>query len=154
MILVPYWHGLRASEVVAITRDDIRDGFLTVRRLKGSNKTTQPLVSHPETLLNERDPLIDFAIRSKFNQPLFKMRRESFSRLFRRHAERAGLPAHKCHPHVLKHSIAMDIVHSAGVENTRIWLGHKSLSSTGEYAKPTEQDAASAVLGTIKSLIV
>lgn len=154
MILVAYWHGLRASEVVAITRDDIRDGFLTVRRLKGSDKTTQPLVSHPEPLLSERESLIDYARRTPANQPLFRMCRENFWKLFRRHAETAGVPAHKRHPHCLKHSIAMDIVHTAGVENTRIWLGHKNLGSTGEYAKPTEQDAARAVLGTLPALKV
>lgn len=149
MILVTYWHGLRASEVIAITADDIRDGFLTVRRLKGSNKTTQPLVRHPETLLNERDPLIAFARKTPGNLPLFKMCREQFFKNFRRHAAASGIPEHLRHPHCLKHSIAMDIVHTAGVENTRIWLGHKNLGSTGEYAKPTEQDAARAVLGTL-----
>lgn len=154
MILVAYWHGLRASEVVAIMRDDIRDGYLTVRRLKGSEKTTQPLISHPEPLLNERDSLVEYASKQPSNQPVFKMCRENFFKLFRRHAAAAGIPAHKRHPHCLKHSIAMDIVHTAGVENTRIWLGHKNLGSTGEYAKPTEQDAAKAVISTLPGLKV
>ena len=34
MILMAYTHGLRASEVIAIRKDDIKDGCLEVRRLK------------------------------------------------------------------------------------------------------------------------
>ena len=37
-------------------------GFVTVQRLKGSLKTTQPLVTHDEPLLNER-PSIDALLR-------------------------------------------------------------------------------------------
>ena len=51
MILVAYWHGLRASEVTKIQRHDIADGHLTVRRLKGSLKTIQPLIEHKIELL-------------------------------------------------------------------------------------------------------
>ncbi|MGE0407457.1 MAG: tyrosine-type recombinase/integrase, partial [Candidatus Korobacteraceae bacterium] len=49
MILVAFWHGLRASEVTKLERSQIADGFLTVQRLKGSLKTTQPLVSHEDS---------------------------------------------------------------------------------------------------------
>lgn len=145
MILVAYWHGLRASEVIAIMRDDIRDGFLTVHRLKGSNKTVQPLMASENPLLNEAVSLIEFASKRPMNQPIFKMCRSNFFKRFRDHARTAGVPAHKQHPHVLKHTIAMQIVHDAGVENTRIWLGHRSLASTGEYVKPSEADAAHAI---------
>lgn len=149
MYLVAYWHGLRASEVIAIKPDDIRDGFLSVHRLKGSLHTTQPLMFHVEPLLNEHDALIELATRTPPNQLLFKMCREHFSRKFKRYARAVGVPAHKCHPHALKHSIAMQIVGKVGVENTRIWLGHRSLASTGEYAKPSEADAAAAVIGSL-----
>jgi hypothetical protein len=57
MILVAFWHWLRASEVLAITRENIRTGYLEVQRLKGSNKTRQALVEHDNPLLNEREPL-------------------------------------------------------------------------------------------------
>ena len=39
MILVVYNHGLRATEVVTLTPANLRDGFLTVKRLKGSRCT-------------------------------------------------------------------------------------------------------------------
>src|SRR6267154_22707 len=68
MILVGFWHGLRASEVTGLKRDAVRDGHLIVQRLKGSLRTVQPLVEHPDPLLNERQALIDFCAKSNLNQ--------------------------------------------------------------------------------------
>ena len=36
MILVGFWHGLRASEVTGFKRDAVRDGHLVIQRLKGT----------------------------------------------------------------------------------------------------------------------
>lgn len=149
MILVAFWHGLRASEVTGFTRDAVKDGFLTIQRLKGSNRTTQPLVSSPNPLLSEREPLIDLCRNSPSNQPVFGISRQHFWRLVQKYAKAAGIPAHKRHPHVLKHSIAMQSIHSAGIENVRQYLGHKSIGSTGAYLKVSDADAAGAVQGSI-----
>jgi integrase len=54
MILVAYWHGMRASEVVALTSGDIGHGEIVVRRLKGSDTTTQPLIYSTDPLFNEK----------------------------------------------------------------------------------------------------
>ena len=45
MILIAFRHGMRASEVCGLeVRDaDMKNGEITIRRLKGSLKTTQPL---------------------------------------------------------------------------------------------------------------
>lgn len=145
LILVTFHHGLRASEAVQIKANDIQDGFLTVRRLKGSNATIQALVEHSDPLLSEAKALIDLARFRGGNQRLFPLSRFTFFRLMQRHGAAAGLPAHLRHPHCLKHSIAMQTIQSAGVENVRVHLGHKSLSSTGEYLKVSDADAAAAV---------
>jgi integrase len=60
MILMAYSHGLRASEVLAIEPDSVRDGLLEVQRLKGSLHTTQPLLSSDEPLLEERKAWFHF----------------------------------------------------------------------------------------------
>jgi integrase len=150
MILVTFWHGLRASEVVGITRDDIADGYLTVRRLKGSNKTIQALVDDPDPLLNERAGLFEYSRKFLGNQKLFDVSRVQFFRLVQRYSRSAGLPEHKRHPHMLKHSIAMQSIHSAGIENVRQHLGHKSIASTGAYLKVSDSDATSAVVKAVK----
>lgn len=144
MILVAFCHGLRASEVVALTPDNIKDGHLDVQRLKGSNRTVQPLIEHPNPLLNERAGVFEYVQGMPGNQRLFLITRERFWQIVQRHGEDAGIPKHKRHPHALKHSIAMQMIGIAGIENTRQYLGHKSISSTGEYLKTTDEAASTA----------
>lgn len=148
--LVAYSHALRASEVVALTPDNFADGFLTVQRLKGSLRTTQPLVCHTNPLLDERKAVFEFMRGKPGNQRLFPMSRQHFWWLFRSYAERAGVPAHKRHPHVLRHTLALDVIDSAGVHNTKQYLGHKSLSSTGEYLKVGDDAASAAIEKALK----
>jgi type 1 fimbriae regulatory protein FimB len=156
MILVGYSHGLRASEVVGIRADDVADGFLSVRRLKGSNFTVQPLIHDCEPLLDEAPALVDLARRTPGNQFVFPVTRRQFGRIVVRHAGSAAIPRHLAHPHILKHSIAMQTIQSAGIENVRQYLGHKSISSTGAYLKVSDSEAAAAIqkgLAGLKDLI-
>jgi integrase len=135
MILVSFWHGLRATEVVGFTRDAISDGFLTIQRLKGSQLTVQALPESTEPLLNLRQPLTDYAEKSVSGKPVFDLSRERCWQIMRQHCKAAGIPAHLAHPHILKHSIAMQTIHSAGIDNVRQHLGHKSIASTGAYPR-------------------
>lgn len=153
MILVVFCHGLRASEVVALERDAVIDGHLTVARKKGSLRTVQPLVSNPDPLLNEREFLFDYVASLPRNQRLFPISRQHFWRLMQRYGEAAKIPERKRHPHILKHTIAMQIIHSAGIENTRQYLGHKSMSSTGAYLKVSDEAASAAVAQALKGSV-
>src|ERR1039457_1185758 len=45
LMLTAFYFGLRVSEVTNILGEDIQDGQLAVKRLKGSNKTLQPIPS-------------------------------------------------------------------------------------------------------------
>jgi integrase/recombinase XerD len=144
-ILVAFWHGLRASELIGLTRESISDGYITVQRLKGSLKTIQPLVCDSEPLLSERKALEKAASMAEEGKPLFDFSRQHFWRIVRKHAKAAGLAGHKRHPHMLKHSIAMQTIKQAGIENVRQYLGHKSISSTGAYLRVNDEAASAAV---------
>ena len=146
MILVAFAHGLRATEVVELTRENFSDGFLTVQRLKGSKRTTQRLLSHPDPLLDEGTAMVCFLQKVFEKQKLFPVTRQRFWQILQEHGEAAGVPAHLRHPHTLKHSIAMQMIHSAGIEKTRQYLGHQNISSTGEYLV-VDDDEASAAAG-------
>jgi integrase/recombinase XerD len=150
MILVAYSHGLRASEVTGLQRDAVKDGHITVARKKGSLRTVQPLISDENPLLDERQFLFAYVESLRWNQRLFPITRQHFWRLMQGYADAAGLPERKRHPHVLKHTIAMQIIHSAGIENTRQYLGHKSMSSTGAYLKVSDEAASAAVALALK----
>lgn len=150
MILVGYRHGLRASEVVSLTPDNLRDGYLTIQRLKGSLRTTQPLFADPNPLLDERSGLNDFTVGMLWNQRLFPITRVQFFRLFQKYAEAVGIPAHRRHPHVLKHTIALQTIPTAGIENVRQFLGHKSISSTGAYVRVSDAAASAAIQDALR----
>ena len=166
-ILLCYWHGLRRSELVEIRARDVRDGCLTIQRLKGSEKTAQLLQEHSEPLLNARAALEEWlrvgkafgkkggskmhesniSVHFQPDDRLFTISDGQFWRLVRRYALEAGIPARKAHPHCLKHSIGRHLI-DAGVPVNRVQmhLGHKSLASTGKYLLDDE-DAVSRAVG-------
>jgi integrase/recombinase XerD len=142
-------HGLRVSEVLHLTRDNFTDGFLTVQRLKGSLRTVQPLIESDEPLFNEKKAVLDYVGNQLGTQRLFPITRQHAWRLMQRYCLAAGIPKHKAHPHALKHSIALMLVGLIHVGELQKYLGHKSGSSTLEYTKVSDADAARAVRGAL-----
>ena len=128
---VAYSHGSRASEVTSLQADAVADGHITAARLKGSLRTVQPLISDGEPLLNEAKSLFAFARNLHGKQRLFPITRQHFWRLVQRYAEVAGIPERKRHPHILKHTIAMQVIHSARELRTRA-----SISATNRWHPP------------------
>jgi integrase len=92
LLLVTFSHGLRASEAVGLTKSHFRDGYLTVKRLKGSLKTVQPLLDHDLDLLNERAALTRYLDDLAPRQKLFTITRFGFDHIFKRRCEAAGIP--------------------------------------------------------------
>jgi type 1 fimbriae regulatory protein FimB len=161
LLLVSFWHGLRASEAVSLTPANFSISssgiYLEIQRLKGSLRTVQPLVQDPDELLNERKAVEAWLDRhgeqygdEARSRLLFPISRIQFYRLVRRYGREAGLPQHLCHPHVLKHSIAMQTIKAAGIENVRQYLGHRSISSTGVYLQVDDDVASRAIASAMK----
>ena len=111
MILLGYSHGFRASEIIGLTPENVRDGFVTVQRLKGSKRTTQALLDRPqEPLLSERAAIEALVRKTDARKRLFPISRMQFWRIIQKHGKSAGLPEHKCHPHILKHTTGMAMI--------------------------------------------
>jgi integrase len=143
MLLVAYLHGLRASEVIAIKKDDVKDGFLTVVREKGSETTVQRLLTSANPLKNERQALIDFALNSPFDRPLFDVTRQTVFNVMRRYGKEAGIPIQQCHPHNLKHTCGTHMYQECkDLAKVQKWLGHVSGGSTMRYLNTTQEKAA------------
>jgi type 1 fimbriae regulatory protein FimB len=163
MILLAYRHGMRASEICNLKLSDIdmKNGEITIRRLKGSLKTVQPLADHAgQPLLSEKKVLRAWlAERRDASEFLFtsqkggRLDRTQFFRIFQSIAEQAGLPAEKRHPHCLKHSLGFALVagnvHLSIVKQA---LGHKSIASTAIYAVPTQEQVGKAVNTALANL--
>lgn len=149
LLLVAYSHGLRASEAISLTPAHIRDGYLTVRRLKRSLPTTQPLVESDDPLFNEKAALSAWCEGKRKNERLFPIERRMFHYLVQKYGKAAGLPETLCHPHALKHSLAMHSIKSAGIENVKQYLGHKNGNSTLQYLRVSDLQASAAIAAAL-----
>jgi integrase len=145
MILVGFTHALRVSEIVALTPDNVSGEYLIVQRLKGSKKTTQPILGNENALLSEHDALIDLARKTPRKQRLFPISRATFWRRMQTYCEEAGIPKHMRHPHVLKHACLSQIAKGKDIKVTQEWAGHTSMNSTAAYLHPTDQEIAEEV---------
>ena len=164
MILLAYRHGLRASEVCGIKLADVdlKTGSISIRRLKGSLHTIQPLYQHRGQPLLDETAAIRAWLRKRqadgsdylfSSQKGGRLDRTQFFRSFQKVAESVGLPVEKRHPHVLKHSLASHLV--AGNVNLaliRQALGHRSIGSTMQYIGTTDAQAAEAVQRALMGL--
>jgi site-specific recombinase XerD len=156
MILLAYRHGLRASEVCGLKLADVdlKEGWISIRRLKGSLQTVQPLYPHRGKPLLDETVALRAWLRERPNDGsdyLFcsqkggRIDRTQFFRVFQAVATAAGISSEKRHPHVLKHSLASHLV--AGNVNLaliRQALGHRSITSTMQYVGTSDGQAAEA----------
>ena len=140
--LLGYRHGLRVSEIAALTLADIENGRIDVRRVKGSKRTIQPLQSHANPLLDEPTALAAWLKArgtADGSQLLFTSRQGSglstrqLENIFEGIAIRAGVDSDHRNIHSLKHAIASHLVRAEGmgIEFVQIWVGHADLKSTG-----------------------
>jgi len=132
---VAFNHGLRASEVVRITPSCVADGKLVMKRSKKSNDVCDELVEHANLLISERQPLLDLAAKTRFNQPLFPIVTRTLQRWVHEAGKDAGLPELLCHPHTLKHSILF-FLRRNGMDTDQLQprSGHKSVNSLNVYS--------------------
>src|SRR6266403_3719816 len=164
MILLAFRHGMRASEVCGLELKDLdlKNGEITIRRLKGSLKTTQPLSDiQGQPLLSEKRVLRAWLDErgnhpSRFvfvSQKSGKLHRSQLHRVFADIAERAGLPKDKRHIHCLKHSLGVSMVEAnVNLAVIKQALGHKSIASTAIYTVPTDETAGKAVTAALASM--
>ena len=143
LLLLAVQTGLRVSELIGLDCGDVSVGTgANVRCIgKGRKHRAVPLTAPTEAVLavwlHER--------AGTRSEPLFPTRvgrrlsTDAVERLVRKHAVTAAsrcptINAEKLHPHVLRHSCAMTLLH-AGVDTAVIalWLGHADLRSTQTY---------------------
>ena len=147
-LVVGLFHGLRVSEIVAIKGRDIVDGQLSVRRLKRSKATLQPIHTVADPLFDE-SPLL--AMAAKHKGRLFNFSRQRVDQFIRAYGALANIHPDKLHAHaVCKHSLAMLLwsqTHSLG--QIQSYLGHKSASSTLCYLAEADSLIAQSAVSSM-----
>jgi len=141
IILVAYYHGLRASEIGMLKVDDvdIERGRIRIERLKRSQSgeyTLQPdEIKVLKTWLKERQNSNPWLFPTRIGTPIH---RRTLDYLIKHYGKKAGISPEKCHFHVLKHSIATHLLDAgADIRFVQDWIGHKNIQNTVVYAQIT-----------------
>jgi site-specific recombinase XerD len=143
MLLLAVQTGLRASELIGLTRHDVHlgTGAYVACHGKGRKDRITPLTTDTATVLKDwlaehHGPADDPLFPTNRNGP---MSRDAFEHRITHHAATAAracpsLADKNVTPHVLRHTAAMRLLH-AGVDITVIalWLGHESVATTNIY---------------------
>lgn len=160
MLLVCFLHALRASELVALKLGDIdwRNMEITIERLKGSLKTTQPLfrmrgrpcmdeVAALRSWLKDRpkdsgSDLLFLSQKGPFD-------RNTVCRIFAKYCRLASEArvargerpiAESCwHIHALKHSRVTSLVGKMDLYLVKLLAGHAAIGSTLRYAHGSQK---------------
>lgn len=139
IFLLAYRHGLRASEVGLLQRNDFDEKQLrlNIHRLKGSLSGVHPLqpdeVRILKSFLRSREDSLPYLFPSRRGAPIS---RAMLDVLIKGYGEAAQLPDDKRHFHVLKHSIATHLFNTgADIRFVQDWLGHSNIQNTVIYTQ-------------------
>ncbi|MDQ2840533.1 MAG: tyrosine-type recombinase/integrase [Acidobacteriota bacterium] len=143
IFLLAYRHGIRASEIGLLERDDVdyKANRITIHRLMRSPSNIHPLQKDEREALKRYLKSRDDNSGALFLGPRGDaVTRRGLDWLMKGYGAQAKLPREKRHFHALKHSIAVHLL-SAGADLRSVhkWLGHMLLQSTALYLYLAEE---------------
>ena len=137
-----YHFGLRASEVGLLLREHVnfRTRRIYIARLKGGTPGEKVMTSDLRRLLQaylqSRKDTLPHLFPSRNYRSISRKR---IGALFKLYTKGARLAPHKQHSHCLRHSIATHLLDAGqALEYVQDHLGHKSIRSTGVYARVSD----------------
>jgi type 1 fimbriae regulatory protein FimB len=137
LVLTMYRHGLRVSEAIGLSRDDVDldQARLWVRRLKNGLAVEQPITGDElraiKRYLSTRADRLPWLFISERSQALT---RQSVNYLIAVAAKRAGLPP--VHPHMLRHSCGFALANRGyDLRLIQDYLGHRDPRHTVHYTR-------------------
>lgn len=142
-LLIGFNHGLRVSEMVALSPANIVNGVLVVERLKGSRKTVQPL------LPSERDAVL---AKVAAGVPFFNIHRKTLWLHMKNYCKEAGVPFGKdfVTVHSLKHTCGrLGFKGGMTIPEIQKYLGHVNGANTMVYLQATEEEASNAFAAAV-----
>jgi integrase/recombinase XerD len=142
--------GLRASEAVSVTLEDLSPDGILVRHAKGARERIVPMSRSLAVATRRYLARVRPAYVEDSDEPTLLVNtrgrpytRHTLHRLVARTAESAGL---RLSPHDLRRQFAHDLAE----EQVSVWvlaalMGHRSLDTLGRYTRPTERDLTAAL---------
>jgi integrase/recombinase XerC len=138
LLTLIYGCGLRISEALAVTKDDLHDDYLKVLG-KGSKERILPMLKIVKERIDDYLKNCPYGFAS--SNPIFLGARGGnyhptlFQALIRRIRKSLQLPD-SVTPHAFRHSFATHLLESGGdLRSIQELLGHSSLSTTQRYTK-------------------
>ncbi len=155
LLEILYASGLRVSELVTLPANtaNIKENFLIVRG-KGSKDRMVPLTDAARQALRdwvpEREKTLPKGRESRWLFPSTgktgHLTRESFFLELKELALKAGIPAERVSPHVIRHSFASHLVaHDADLRTVQQMLGHSDIATTQIYTHILDNRLKSSV---------
>lgn len=136
-------HAIRVTELARLRTADInlKDRTIYIRRLKGSNSTTEQLfdweIAAISSWLDDK-PAHELLFPSPQGGELCRMQ---LYRVFRYYSEIANNPAASRSPHAFRHTIGQSLA-DGGVDIKRLQgiMGHKNINSTAQYYSVSQRE--------------
>jgi len=144
--LVLRFTGARIGEVLGIddrTDIDFRNAeikLVTLKRHDPRKRNSTRIIPVPASVISEiATYLAEFPEQ---RGRVFKLDQGNFRRVFYERAKEAGIPKDLAHPHILRHTRAIELLR-AGVPVTIVQdlLGHSALTTTAVYLRISGQEA-------------
>jgi integrase len=141
LFLLAYRHGLHASEIGLLQRTDVdlKQGRITIHRLKGSLSGIYPLqpdvIKLLRSYLRARTDASPYFFISNRGVPID---RRTLWCAMQTYGKKAGVPPEKRKFHSLKHFISTHLLDARGeLRFVQDWVGHKNVQNTTKYAQLT-----------------
>lgn len=137
MVLLAFRHGLRVSELCALTWDqvDLKGQLLHVQRTKGGQESVQPLSGSELRALrrlrrdNEHGRFVFMSERDAPMSPA------GFRKMLARVGAEAGFDF-LVHPHMLRHACGYKLANDGrDTRSLQLYLGHKNIQHTVRYTQ-------------------
>ena len=144
--LVLRFTGARIGEVLSIddrTDIDFRNAeikLVTLKRHNSRRRNSTRIIPVPASVISEiATYLAEFPEQ---RGRVFKLDQGNFRRVFYERAKEAAIPKDLAHPHILRHTRAIELLR-AGVPVTIVQdlLGHSALTTTAVYLRISGQEA-------------
>lgn len=130
-----YGTGLRVSEALAITRDDIDFDKMVVHVRNGKNSKSRTVVASKDAL----NAITTYFRSAERNKPIFDMTDSTVRKHMRKLAAKLDMP--RLHAHSIRHAHAVALA-KAGVSINYIQqqLGHSNIGTTSLYLQRYNPD--------------
>jgi len=159
MLLLIATYGLRASEVAAITLDDVRwrEGRLRIHQPKNSSSLELPLTNEVSSALVKHlrrspPPSPHRRIFLRMRAPICGFNPMAIANAFRSVIQKSGLSLPFQSPHCLRHSFAVHLLkNGTPLKTIGDILGHRAAVSTSTYLRLATEDLREVPLAVPES---